>query len=109
VDIRRVPPYSSLMPISSLKGKVRPGRRAGIGMRGPLNSADPPVIGPFQLLEVLGSGGFGKVYLGRSASGQLAAVKVILPELAADPEFRVRFRREVSAARKISGRFTARV
>ena len=38
------------------------------------------------------------------------AVKVIRPELAADPEFPgARFRREVAAARKVSGLFTAAV
>jgi serine/threonine protein kinase len=35
------------------------------------------------------------------------AVKVIRPELAANPEFRVRFRREVAVARTVSGMFTA--
>jgi len=51
----------------------------------------------------------GKVYLGKSAAGRLVAVKVIKPELAADHEFRVRFRREVAAARKVSGLYTAMV
>jgi serine/threonine protein kinase len=51
----------------------------------------------------------GKVYLGRSPGGRLVAVKVIRPELAADHEFRVRFRREVAAARKVSGLYTAMV
>ena len=37
------------------------------------------------------------------------AVKVIKPDLAEDPEFRARFGREVSAARKVGGQFTARV
>jgi serine/threonine protein kinase len=37
------------------------------------------------------------------------AVKVIRPELAADRDFRSRFAREVSAARRVSGMFTAPV
>jgi hypothetical protein len=36
-------------------------------------------------------------------------VKVIRDELAEDPDFRVRFRGEVAAARKVSGLFTAPV
>jgi hypothetical protein len=48
------------------------------------------------------------VFAGRSAGGRLVAVKVIRGELAADPEFRVRFGREV-AARSVSGLFTAPV
>jgi serine/threonine protein kinase len=74
-----------------------------------LKSGDPASVGPFRLLGVLGSGGFGRVFLGQSQDGRQAAVKVIKPELAADPEFRARFRREVAAAAKVSGRFTARV
>ena len=74
-----------------------------------LQSWDPASVGPFRLLGVLGTGGFGRVYLGQSEGGQRAAVKVVKPELAADPEFRARFRREVAAARSVSGQFTARV
>ena len=44
-----------------------------------------------------------------SAGGRPIAVKVIRTELATDPEFRARFRREVAAARKVSGLFTALV
>ena len=36
-------------------------------------------------------------------------MKVIRADLAADPEFRVRFAREVAAARQVSGLFTALV
>ena len=41
--------------------------------------------------------------------GRLVAVKLIRGELAADREFRVRFAREVAAARHVSGMFTAPV
>ena len=51
----------------------------------------------------------GRVYLGRSAGGRLVAIKVIRPELAADPEFRTRFRREVAAAQQVNGLYTALV
>jgi hypothetical protein len=51
----------------------------------------------------------GRVYLGRSPGGRHVAVKVIRAELAENAEFRARFAREVSAARKVSGIFTAPV
>jgi hypothetical protein len=51
----------------------------------------------------------GQVFLGRSPGGRLVAVKVIRAELAGDPGFRARFAREVVAARKVSGVFTAAV
>ncbi|MFE6027248.1 bifunctional serine/threonine-protein kinase/ABC transporter substrate-binding protein [Streptomyces niveus] len=62
---------------------------------------DPSHIGGHRLLARLGAGGMGVVYLGRAESGELAAVKVILPEYADQPEFRARFRREVTAARRV--------
>ena len=49
------------------------------------------------------------MFLGLSAGGRRVAVKVIRPALAADPEFRLRFRREVAAARMVNGLFTALV
>src|SRR5579863_5876170 len=66
-------------------------------------------MGPYRLTGVLGSGGMGRVFLGRSAGGRPVAVKVIRAELAADPEFRIRFAREVAAARKVNGLYTALV
>jgi len=70
---------------------------------------DPREIGPYRLLGQLGSGGMGQVFLGMSAGGRPIAVKIIKTELASDPEFRARFRREVAAAQKVSGLFTALV
>jgi hypothetical protein len=49
----------------------------------------------------------GRVFVGRSPGGRLVAVKLIRPELAADAAFRARFGREVDAARKVGGMFTA--
>ncbi|GAA1696028.1 bifunctional serine/threonine-protein kinase/ABC transporter substrate-binding protein [Streptomyces yatensis] len=66
-----------------------------------LTASDPARIGGHRLLARLGAGGMGVVYLGRAESGELAAVKVILPEYADQPEFRARFRREVAAARRV--------
>ena len=74
-----------------------------------LEPDDPGRIGPYRLRGVLGSGGMGRVFLGVSADGRMAAVKVIRVDLATDPEFRARFRREVTVARKVSSRFTVPV
>ncbi|MFD5466963.1 serine/threonine-protein kinase [Kitasatospora sp. NPDC127059] len=74
-----------------------------------LSEHDPREIGGYLLEGRLGAGGMGVVYRARSVSGRQVAVKVIRPELAADAEFRARFRQEVTAARKVSGAFTAPV
>jgi len=70
---------------------------------------DPERIGPFTLLGRLGAGAMGQVYLGRSTAGRLVAVKTIKVEFAEEAGFRTRFAREVAAARRVSGVFTAAV
>ncbi|MBF6210258.1 protein kinase [Nocardia puris] len=75
----------------------------------PLGLDDPRWIGDYRILGVLGAGGMGKVYLGRNTGGRTVAVKVIRPDLVGDTEFRARFRREVAAAQRVGGRFTAPV
>ncbi|MGC0341027.1 endo alpha-1,4 polygalactosaminidase [Streptomyces sp. SLBN-8D4] len=75
----------------------------------PLSPGDPESIGGYTLVDRLGSGGMGVVYLGRSDSGRRVAVKLVHPAYALDEEFRTRFRQEVAAARRVSGAFTAPV
>ncbi|PKA34965.1 outer membrane protein assembly factor BamB family protein [Streptomyces sp. SM8] len=74
-----------------------------------LTQHDPRRIGPFEVLSRLGAGGMGLVYLARSASGRRVAIKTVRTELAEDQLFRVRFTREVEAARAVSGFYTAAV
>ncbi|MFE0702222.1 PQQ-binding-like beta-propeller repeat protein [Streptomyces sp. NPDC058872] len=69
----------------------------------------PATIGPYVVMRELGSGGMGVVSLGRMASGRLVAVKQVREEYADDPVFRSRFRREVAAARRVSGVYTVPV
>ncbi|KAB2974158.1 serine/threonine protein kinase [Streptomyces sp. SS1-1] len=75
----------------------------------PLGMDEPTTVGPYRLLGRLGSGGMGRVYLGRSSGGRTVAVKIVHPHLALDEEFRTRFRREVEAARRVGGAWTAPV
>ncbi|MFH9294452.1 bifunctional serine/threonine-protein kinase/ABC transporter substrate-binding protein [Streptomyces sp. NPDC017520] len=74
-----------------------------------LRPTDPARIGGHRLLGRLGAGGMGVVYLGRTDAGALAAIKVILPELAGDEDFRTRFRRETEAARRVDSPWAVRV
>ncbi|NDU77732.1 PQQ-binding-like beta-propeller repeat protein [Actinomadura sp. DSM 109109] len=74
-----------------------------------LEAGDPVWVGPYRILARLGAGGMGIVYLARSPGARLAALKLIRREFADDAAFRERFRREVAAARKVSGLYTAPV
>jgi serine/threonine protein kinase len=75
----------------------------------PLSQQDPARVGGYLLMARLGTGAMGRVYLGRSASGRLVAVKTIRSEFAADGDFRTRFAHEVTAAGRVSGVYTAAV
>ncbi|MFD5766349.1 MFS transporter [Streptomyces sp. NPDC127049] len=74
-----------------------------------LTGEDPAHIGPYRLIARLGAGGMGLVYLGRSDLGRTVAVKVVQAEHAQHAEFRRRFAREVAAARRVGGAWTADV
>ncbi|MDX2296642.1 MULTISPECIES: MFS transporter [Streptomyces] len=74
-----------------------------------LTGKDPAHIGPYRLIARLGAGGMGLVYLGRSDLGRTVAVKVVQAEHAQHAEFRRRFAREVAAARRVGGAWTADV
>jgi Protein kinase domain len=82
---------------------------AGPRRAAPLGPGDPASVGPYELLGRLGAGGMGRVFLGRRGDRELVAVKVLRPELAADPSFLRMFRHEVAAARRVVGFCTARV
>src|SRR6201994_984628 len=70
---------------------------------------DPEQIGPFTIIGRLGAGAMGQVFFARSTAGRLVAVKTIRVELAEEAGFRARFAREVAAASRVSGVFTAAV
>jgi hypothetical protein len=74
-----------------------------------LKAGDPASVGPYRLLGRLGAGGMGEVFLGKSPGGRLVAIKLIRPELSEERGFRNRFASEISAAKNVSGIYTAAV
>ncbi|TQM43784.1 serine/threonine-protein kinase [Pseudonocardia cypriaca] len=72
-----------------------------------LRAGEPLAIGRYRIVGVIGAGGMGRVFLGVSPDGRLAAIKQVLSTFAEDPQFRQRFAQEISASRKVSGAFTA--
>ena len=75
----------------------------------PLEQDEPRVLGQYRLLGRLGRGGMGTVYLAAEPDGRRVAVKVVNRELAGEPAFLARFRREVTAARRVHRFCTAPV
>ncbi|MFJ4869499.1 serine/threonine-protein kinase [Streptomyces sp. NPDC088757] len=72
----------------------------------PLRDDDPKEIGGYTLMCRIGSGGMGQVFLGESAAGHQAAVKVIKPSVL-DEDTRARFLSEVESLRTVYGPFVA--
>ena len=68
-----------------------------------ISEPDGPRFGPYILTSVLGRGGMGVVYRAfDTVKGRTVALKVLIPELAADRAFQDRFRRESKRAARLS-------
>ncbi|MDL4818813.1 protein kinase domain-containing protein [Actinomadura opuntiae] len=69
----------------------------------------PDRIGPYRVVDRLGEGGMGTVYVGLDGTGRKVAIKVIRREYAADRQYRARFQAEVAAAQRVRPFCTAPV
>jgi predicted Ser/Thr protein kinase len=75
----------------------------------PALDALPRKIGPYRVLEKIGEGGMGVVYLARDAANREVAIKVLGPAVASDPAARLRLAREVETMRRVSNPHVAAV
>ena len=73
-----------------------------------LRPDDPEQIGPWQIVNRLGSGGMGIVYMGTNGT-HAAAVKVVRDFLLEDPGARARLAREVETLQKVKSNFVAEI
>ena len=73
-----------------------------------LRSGDPEQIGPWQIVNRLGSGGMGVVYMGTNGT-RAAAIKVMREFLLEDPASRTRLTREVETLLRVKSDFVAEI
>ncbi|MUN42785.1 serine/threonine-protein kinase [Actinomadura litoris] len=76
-------------------------------MKGVVTSGDR--IGRYSVLQTLGEGGMGVVYLGADAEGRKVAIKVLRPAVAGDATARRRLAREVDSMRRVHSRHVAEI
>jgi predicted Ser/Thr protein kinase len=69
----------------------------------------PDRLGPYRLLDRIGEGGMGVVYLARDPEQRSVAVKILRPAVAGDPNARRRLAREVETMRRVRSPFVAEV
>ena len=73
-----------------------------------LRSGDPEQIGPWQIVNRLGSGGMGIVYMGTNGT-RAAAIKIVRDFLLEDPSARTRLGREVESLKKVKSKYVAEI
>ncbi|RKS75121.1 serine/threonine protein kinase [Actinomadura pelletieri DSM 43383] len=76
-------------------------------MRGAVTSGDR--IGHYSVLQTLGEGGMGVVYLGADPEGRNVAIKVLRPAVAGDATARRRLAREVDSMRRVHSPHVAEI
>jgi predicted Ser/Thr protein kinase len=69
----------------------------------------PRKIGPYRVIEKIGEGGMGVVYLGVDGEKRRVAIKVLGSAVAGDPNARQRLAREVETMRRVRNRYVAEV
>ena len=73
-----------------------------------LRPGDPDQIGPWQIVNRLGSGGMGIVYMGTNGT-RAAAIKIVRDFLLEDSTSRTRLGREVATLKKVKSSYVAEI
>ena len=73
-----------------------------------LRAGDPEQIGPWQIVNRLGAGGMGIVYMGTNGT-RAAAIKIVRDFLLEDPSSLTRLAREVTSLKKVKSKYVAEI
>ncbi len=77
-------------------------RMQGVGLISPVTHMDFSQLGPYDIGERIGKGGMGLVYRGTNReTGDVAAIKVLAPQLALSEGFRERFEAEIESLKTL--------
>jgi serine/threonine protein kinase len=101
LEPKRPPADDTTVDMGATREPVAP-RQTRVLRKGQQTAEMPTSLGGYLLLEELGRGGMGTVYLARQLSlDRLVALKTMNPERAGDPTFLARFTREAYAAAQL--------
>jgi serine/threonine protein kinase len=109
IDRRQAPDRRNIAtrPAATTSAADRSGSAAALATQVEADLAEPDLIGSevdgrYRVLELIGEGGMGKVYLAEHVEiGKRVALKVLHPSYSRMPDLVERFRREARAASKI--------
>jgi serine/threonine-protein kinase len=94
---------SSATVVRGSEAGAAPQRSTEVALDGTFVSQGKVELPGYELIEVLGRGGMGEVWLARQQSlERTVAVKLLPPRLAKDPEFVTRFEKEATALAALS-------
>jgi eukaryotic-like serine/threonine-protein kinase len=104
---------ATLVDAGSVRGSPTPPsgpRNARIQVAAPMLQAGDILGGRYEILQMLGEGGMGAVYKARDRElDRFVALKLIRPELAANPSILARFKQELLLSREVTHRNVIRI
>ncbi len=104
---------ATLVDVGSVRGSPAPPsgpRTARLRVTAPMLQTGDVLGGRYEILQMLGEGGMGAVYKARDRElDRFVALKLIRPELAANPSILARFKQELLLSREVTHRNVIRI
>ncbi|MGA8503774.1 MAG: tetratricopeptide repeat protein [Candidatus Sulfotelmatobacter sp.] len=104
---------ATVVDVGSVRGSPAPSsgpRNARLQVAAPMLQSGDILGGRYEILQMLGEGGMGAVYKARDRElDRFVALKLIRPELAANPSILARFKQELLLSREVTHRNVIRI